>query len=123
MGQHADPSNERGSHISLDVCIPPPGWQLDQISDNTIMRCPPGTFKPDYGDSECTSCEAAVGKGFTTATAGATSAKECDELLPGYAVLRQGRVVLDAGGFDGSTAGLRTKMCPQVGKVGIGTDQ
>jgi hypothetical protein len=80
------------------------------------MRCQPGTFKPDYGASDCSSCEAAVGKGWTTAAAGATSSKECNELLPGYALLRQGRVVLDAGGFDGSTAGLRTKMCPQVRK-------
>jgi hypothetical protein len=80
------------------------------------MRCQPGTFKPDYGASECSSCEAAVGKGFTTATSGATSAEECVDLLSGYALLSQGRVVLDAGVFGGSTAGLRTKLCPQVGQ-------
>jgi hypothetical protein len=78
------------------------------------MLCPSGTFKETYGATNCTSCEAAVGKGFTTATAGAVSADDCSDLLPGYALLRQGRVVLDATGWDGSTAGLRTKLCPQV---------
>jgi hypothetical protein len=117
--KYTDPSNERGSHTSLDVCIPPPGWQLAQESDNSIMRCQPGTFKPDYGASDCTSCEAVVGKGWTTASSGATSAAECNKLQPGYALLRQGRVMLDGTAFSGSAAGLRTKMCPQMGQACI----
>jgi hypothetical protein len=110
----ADPINEQGSLTSSAVCVPPPGSQFMPGSSKSVMLCPSGTFKNSYGTANCTSCQAAVGKGFTTAAAGATSEEDCNELLPGYALLRQGRVMLEAVGWEGSTAGLSTKLCPQV---------
>uniref|UniRef100_A0A383VIT8 Apple domain-containing protein n=1 Tax=Tetradesmus obliquus TaxID=3088 RepID=A0A383VIT8_TETOB len=112
-GFKTDPADEPGSATSPAVCVPPPGYQLTPGSSRTLMPCPSGSFKGSYGTGNCTSCQAAVGKGFTTAAEGAESEEECRELLPGYALLRQGRVLLDAAGWDGSTAGLSTKLCPQ----------
>uniref|UniRef100_A0A383VUV6 Tyrosine-protein kinase ephrin type A/B receptor-like domain-containing protein n=1 Tax=Tetradesmus obliquus TaxID=3088 RepID=A0A383VUV6_TETOB len=111
-GFKTDPETVPGSHTNSDVCQAPAGSFVTGVS---TTLCPKGEYSDDYSlATACKTCEDLYdGPGITTAREGATSAKNCTWLEPGYALMDdKKRAILTAVDLI-NTPISGAKKCPQ----------
>ncbi|WIA29465.1 hypothetical protein OEZ86_011966 [Tetradesmus obliquus] len=111
-GFKTDPETVPGSHTNSDVCQAPAGSFVTGVS---TTLCTKGEYSDDYSlATACKTCEDLYdGPGITTAREGATSAKNCTWLEPGYALMDdKKRAILTAVDLI-NTPISGAKKCPQ----------